>query len=186
MKVLYINACVRKTSRTKELADYLVDKMNASVTELNLAKLKLMPLDEEMLEKRSALIAKKDFSHPMFEYAKMFATADAIVIAAPFWDLSFPANLKVFIEHINILRVVFDYSAKGEIVPLCKAKKLYYVTTKGGVHSDNFGFGYIKALCEVLYGIKDVALIEAEGLDIQGTDVVKVLAQAKKEIDDLF
>ena len=186
MTLLYINACVRKASRTKELADYLVSKTKLPVTELNLAKLKLRPLDEATLEQRNALIAGGNFENPMFDYAKMFAAADEIVIGAPFWDLSFPANLKVFIEHIDVLKIVFDYSEKGEVVPLCKAKKLYYITTKGGVHTDNFGFGYIQALCKTLYGIKDVILIEAENLDIQGTDVADILAQSKKQIDELF
>ena len=51
-------------------------------------------------------------------YAKDFVKSDIIVVAAPYWDLSFPSVLKVFFEHINILKLVFDYSDKGEIVPL--------------------------------------------------------------------
>ena len=43
-------------------------------------------------------------------YAKDFAEADVIVVAAPYWDLSFPSILKVFFEHINVLKLVFDYS----------------------------------------------------------------------------
>ena len=109
--------------------------------------------------------------------------ADVIVVAAPYWDLSFPSILKVFFEHINVLKLVFDYSDKGEIVSLCKAKKLYYITTKGGFGPDDFGFRYIEALSKTFYGIKDIALIKAESLDIYGNNVEDILAKAKEDID---
>ena len=41
---------------------------------------------------------ERDFSHEMFRYAKAFAEADEILIAAPFWDLAFPAILRNYIE----------------------------------------------------------------------------------------
>lgn len=49
---------------------------------------------------REALLAEGKFDHPRFRYAHRFAAADKIVIAAPFWDLSFPALLKVYIENL--------------------------------------------------------------------------------------
>ena len=45
-------------------------------------------------------------------YAKQFAGADTIVIAAPFWDLSFPAILKTYIENIYVTGIVSRYSKK--------------------------------------------------------------------------
>ena len=48
-----------------------------------------------------------EFNDHIFDYAKDFAKADTIVIAAPFWDLSFPASLKCYIEAINILGITF-------------------------------------------------------------------------------
>lgn len=63
------------------------------------------------------------------------------------------------------------YSSEGIPIGLCKAKKLYYVMTAGGSYvPEEFGFGYIKALAQNFYGIKDVELIKATGLDIQGND----------------
>jgi FMN-dependent NADH-azoreductase len=81
--------------------------------------------------------------------------------------------------------LVFDYSDKGEIVSLCKAKKLYYITIKGGYGPDDFGFRYIEALSKTFYGIRDVVLIKAEGLDIYGNNVEDILAKAKEDIDKL-
>jgi len=182
MNVLFINACVRKESRTKNLADYLLKKLGGNITEINLNKDLPKPFDEEMLLRRDELIKKGAFNDEMFWYAQKFVSADVIVIAAPFWDFSFPALFKVFIEHVNVSGLVFKYTLEG-IQTLCKAQKLYYVTTMGGYNPTDFGFGYVKALCDTLYGIKDVHLIKAEGLDIIGNDVRAILAAAKKEID---
>ncbi|MBR2299191.1 MAG: NAD(P)H-dependent oxidoreductase [Alphaproteobacteria bacterium] len=184
MKVLFVNACVRSRSRTKILADYLIEKLGAKVDEINLNEDAPKPFDEMMLEKRDALIKKGQFDNKAFDYAKRFADADMIIIAAPFWDFSFPALLKTFIEHVNVSGIVFKYTDTG-IQTLCKASKLYYVTTMGGYNPTDYGFGYIKALCGALYGIDDVRLIKAEGLDIVGNDVDEIMEKAKKEIDKM-
>lgn len=185
MKVLYINSCIRENSRTKTLADYLVNKIGGNVKEIVLSKEKIAPVDSAFLQKRDKLISEGNFNDEMFSYAKDFAEADVIVVAAPYWDLSFPSILKVFFEQINVLKLVFDYSDKGEIISLCNAKKLYYVTTKGGYGSDDYGFKYIEALSKTFYGIKDIVLIKAEGLDIYNNNVEAILANAKKYIDKL-
>ena len=82
--------------------------------------------------------------------------------------------------------MVFDYSDEGKLISLCKAKKLYYVTSKGGYGPDNFGFEYVRALCNTLYGINDVILIKAEGLDVHGNNTDKILEKTKEDIDKLF
>lgn len=186
MKVLYINSCIRKNSRTKILADYLLKKIGGEIKEIVLNEEKITPINDDFLQRRNQLISDGNFNDGIFSYAKDFAEADIIVIAAPYWDLSFPSILKVFFEHINVLKLVFDYSDTGEIISLCKAKKLYYVTTKGGYGPDDFGFKYIEALSKTFYGIQDVNLINADGLDIAGNSVEDILSKAIKHIDNLI
>ena len=186
MKVLYVDACVRKNSRTRILADYLVERLGGEVKRVELTKCNLHYADENYLAKRFDCIKKKDFDDKMFDYAKDFASADEIVMAVPYWDFSFPALFKMYIENINVSKITFDFSAKGEPVFLCRAKKLYYVTTEGGYGTDDFGFGYIEALCKKMYGIDEVVLIKADGLDIKGNDTEDILSKAKARIDDLF
>ena len=91
--ILFVDVCVRgEHSRTRELAEcYLKDR---EFTRLALAEENIKPLDKARLEKRQKLISKGDFSDEIFKYAKQFAQADEIVIAAPYWDFSFPALLK--------------------------------------------------------------------------------------------
>ena len=92
---LYINCCVREESRTDRLAQAVLQKLGGDFTELKLYEENLKPLDRETLNKRTALIKQGDYSDPMFDHAKQFASADTIVIAAPYWDLSFPSTLKI-------------------------------------------------------------------------------------------
>ena len=181
--ILFVNSCVRKESRTKRLANYLLSKFDDEIKEINLEKENILPLNNETLDLRTKLVESGNFDNPLFDYAKDFAKADTIVIAAPFWDLSFPSSLKCYIEAINVLGLTFGYSAEGVPYGLCKAKKLYYITTAGGkIFNSEFGFGYIKSLCENFYGIKDVVLIKAEELDIIGADVENIIKKAESEI----
>ena len=66
-----------------------------TIQEVDLQKESLMPYTEQMLEKRAADIQNHDYSAPGFQYAREFALADAVLIGAPYWDLSFPSSLKV-------------------------------------------------------------------------------------------
>ena len=161
--ILYINACVRENSRTKRLADRLMSKFDDEIREVRLEEITFPTVDNAFLEKRDALIAERRFSDPVFDFAREFAAADEIVIAAPFWDLSFPASLKQYFEQINVTGITFVYSENGIPRGLCRAKKLWYVTTAGGqIFSEEYGYGYVKALAGGFYGIKDTVMIKAE------------------------
>ena len=184
--ILFINACVRKNSRTKRIADYFLSKKNEEFTEVCLLECKFPVADEKFINERSGLINANAFDDPMFDLAKQFANADEIVIAAPFWDLSFPAALKQYFEQINVLGITFKYTADGFPQGLCKAQKLYYITTAGGeFFPEEYGYGYVKALAQNFYGIKDVELIKATGLDIDGADEEKILEDCKNKMQTI-
>ena len=181
--VLFINACVRKESRTKKLADALLTELDRPYEEIDLNKISFPVADEDFINTRDRHIADKDFDDPVFDPAKKFAAADTIVIATPYWDLSFPASLKQFIEQINVVDICFRYTEDGVPEGLCMAKTLYYVTTAGGDYvPEEYGYGYIKALCQDYYGIQDVRLLEAVGLDIVGADADSILESALSAI----
>lgn len=183
-KVLFINACARPDSRTRFLAEKVLAKLGGQTEEVNLYSEKLLPLTYEQLEERNRLIAAGDFSAPLFHFARQFAEAEEIVIAAPYWDLSFPSVLRIYLEHTTVTGVTFRYSENGVPVGLCKAKRLIYVTTAGGpIGNMNLGFDYVKALAGAFYGISDIVCFQAEKLDVWGADVPGILQNAVKEIE---
>ena len=182
--VLFINACARPQSRTLALAEKAAHKLSDNVEMLNLFEEELTPFDYERISKREEYISKGDFSDGMFRYAKQFKEADEIIIAAPYWDLSFPAILKCYTEAICVNGFTFCYNEKGVPEGQCKAKRLIYITTAGGyIPENNFGYDYIKQLCTNFFGIKNTVCIKAEGLDIYGADVDGILKSAEDEIE---
>ena len=181
--ILFINACVRRDSRTRRLADKLLARLGGPIEEVRLDEVSFPVVDADFLDLRDRLIARGDFSDPAFDLARQFAGAETLVIAAPYWDLSFPAALKQYFEQINAVGVTFKSTEEGVPVGLCRARRLFYVTTAGGCYApEEYGFGYIRALAKNYYGIQDVRLIEAVGLDLYGADVDAILASAEEKI----
>lgn len=180
--ILYINSCVREDSRTDSIARQLLHQLGGNYTELNLEQENLKPLTADTLNKRTALIQDGQYSNPMFQYAKQFAAANIIVISAPFWDLSFPASLKVYIENIYATGIVSRYKKDGTPEGLCKASRLYYVTTAGGPYVPDYSFHYIRDLAQQYFGIPEVELIKAEMLDVDGYDAQAIVQKVKQEI----
>ncbi|MBO4866330.1 MAG: NAD(P)H-dependent oxidoreductase [Ruminococcus sp.] len=185
MKVLYIDATVRENSRTSVLGELVLEKLGGEVSRVKLCEYDFPRTNAAYLAKRDKACAAGDFSDKMFLHARLFAEADVIVVAAPFWDMSFPAALKQFFEEITVAGLTFECRPDGSFGGLCKACKLYYVTTAGGtIFSEEYGFGYVKALARDFYGIGECVLFKAEGLDIWGADVESIMSAAKAEISN--
>lgn len=185
MKTLFVNATSRKESRTLLLANEVLNNIGGDIIYHDLYELDLKPFNNDMVEQRFMLAKEGRFDDPIFALAKEFQSADNIVIAAPLWDLSFPSILKVYVEHINAVGVMFKYTETG-IVGLANAKKLIYVSTSGGLEVLDFGFKYIEALANVMYNIKDVKCFFAGGLDVWGSDVKEILENKILEIKEYF
>lgn len=181
-KILFVNACVRKQSRTLRLAKALLSKLDGEIQEINLERENLLPLNEENLKIRESFCQMQKFDDEMFQYAKDFASADEIVIAAPYWDLSFPSSLKVYFEHITVSGLTFAYEA-GVPTGKCNAKSLHYVTTAGGPIILNLGYDYVEALAKNMYGINDCKFYKAENLDIIGNDADCIVEEAIAKIN---
>lgn len=181
--ILYINCCARRDSRTDRLARALLEKLG-DYEELRLYEEPLRPLEAEDLARRDELLARKDYGNEMFRYARQFAAADTIVVAAPLWDLSFPSQLKVYIENIYVTGVVTRYDESGQTVGLCRGEELYYVSTSGGPFDGRYGYEYLKSIATECFGIPSVQLVTAEGLDIWGNDPEAILQRAIEGLAD--
>ncbi|MBO7535632.1 MAG: NAD(P)H-dependent oxidoreductase, partial [Bacilli bacterium] len=100
--ILFINACLRDNSRTLKIAKEVLSNLEGNIKEVDLYQEDIKPLDNDKLNIRDKAFLENDFSDDYFRYAKQFKEADEIVIAAPYWDLSFPSVLKIYLENICI------------------------------------------------------------------------------------
>lgn len=185
--LLFINACVRgKDSRTLALAEQLLERIREAnsqdmafhIEEIRLSTENMLPLNYERLQRRDELLAAGQTDDTMFDYANAVAGADMLVIAAPYWDMSFPASLKIFLELTSVVGITFTYARDGTPIGLTNARDMYYVTTSGGYIGDcNFGFEYVNAICR-LYGVENTHFVSAEGLDLDGADVQAIMEAA--------
>ncbi|MBR5229499.1 MAG: NAD(P)H-dependent oxidoreductase, partial [Firmicutes bacterium] len=106
---------------------------------------------------------------------------------APYWDLSFPAKLKIYLERCSVDKLTFIYDENGVPHGQCRANALTYITTAGGYIGDmNFGFDYVKSLCSVLFGIKNFYFAGADGIDIVGVNVDARMEEAKRKFTDII
>ena len=174
MKLLFVDCCISQRgeeSRTRALAEaYLEAYMNRHPeaeleTVIPEELLALAPFDVEMLEERDALAQSGQFDDHVFDMARQFQEADAIVVAAPYWDMSYPAALKVYIEHISAVGLTYHYEMDG-VHGDCRGKYLVYLTSGGDFeHEDSIGVMHWRQLCS-LFGIERFEYVFAGGLDI--------------------
>lgn len=183
-QILFLNACVRPNSRTYELAQHVIGKLHGQIDLLHLYEENIPALDLAGMQQREDAVRTGDLSAPILRYARQFAQADTIVVAAPYWDLLFPAVVRSYFEAVTVTGVTFRYTPEGFPAGLCRAKRLIYVTTAGGPIGDyNLGFDYVKALAQLYFNIPDVICFSAEGLDIVGADVEALMADAKQTVN---
>ena len=174
--ILFINACLRDESRTLRLANSVLNHIDGNIKTINLYEEVIKPLNKDTLLLREKAVINNDFSDNYFRNAKDFKEADEVIIAAPYWDLSFPAVLKTYFENICITGLTFIYDGEGKAISLCKAKKLIYVATAGGyIPKNNFAFDYVDRIAKEFFGIKETVFIKAEGLDIYPNEAEKIL-----------
>lgn len=186
MTTLFVNACMRgEKSRTLVLCrEYLA--ACDDVVEVDLAQLNLKPFDADLVAYRTEKQTAGEWDDPIFALSRQFAAADEIVIGAPYWDLSFPAALKVYLEYVSVFDSTFHYTEDARCEGLCKAAHLTYITTCGGfVEGANYGYDYFCGIAK-MFGIPKTRLIAAEGLDIVGIDVEAQMDKARARMTELY
>lgn len=182
-EILFVNACMRgqDLSRTWRISQAFLQACkerwpDAVITERNLTGCDLPVLSGPMTDERDRRF-QTDPHDPMFQPAWEMSRADLVVVAAPYWDLAFPAALKIYLEWASVLGITFHYTEQGVQEGLCKAGDLVYITTSGGPIGDsNFGFQYLQGLGK-MFGIPRAHCLTVEGLDVWGTDTDALMAQ---------
>lgn len=171
--LIYIDACMRAGSRTRRIAERIIEALSEryAIETVDLRETEYPVVHNGILDERNNGIVPREHA----DLARRIAAADRIVIAAPFWDMSFPSALKVFFENMSLFGITFDSNDK-ECFGLCKAEKVMYITTRGM----NIMTGdpleqatpYIKALSH-LWGLGELTVISAQNMDYSSPEEIE-------------
>ena len=204
-KLMHLIASPRgSSSRTIGLANYLIEKLKKKhsdliIDEFNVftqelpeltvtrVKGKYMLLNGEQLDET----AEKSWNE-IKELVTRLKSADILVISSPMWNFSLPYKLKQFIDIVVQPGLTFKYVEKG-VKGLLELEEAYVVTTHGGDYSKSSPMYSLDQLTPYLteilgfIGAENQTFISAQPMDAGGPEArEKALAQAKKQIDDLF
>lgn len=173
-KLVFIDACARQSdSRTLRIAEPIVSALSKryKVTRYDLSDMDIVPLNPGLFEERG--VGK--IPGWAMEAAQSIAAADRIVIAAPFWDMSFPAVLKCFFEQTSLFDVTFTDTG-NTCQGLCKAPKVLYITTRGMDISTcdprEQATPYLKALGS-LWNLGELTTIAAQNMDYSSDEEIE-------------
>ena len=174
-------------SQSNLLSDYLVSKLSANVTTRDLVAQPLpyftgeaaaATRGEPQSDAQKSLLALSDSL-----VAELKGT-DVVVINAPMYNFSVPAQLKSYFDFVARAGVTFQYTAEGP-EGLVKGKKAVVILTTGGIHKDaptDLVKNYVQTFLGFI-GITDVQFVYAEALGYGPEAVEKAQQAAKAELD---
>ncbi len=178
-KVLYIKANIKNEgeSRTFKVSDSFVEEYKKNNPEDEIITLDLYKENIDFLraDDLGKLFGPKDEeskNNLILKYAYQFADADKYIIAAPMWNLSFPAILKAYIDYVSVSGITFKYTAEGPVGLLNNKKAVHIVSRGGGYDNSPYEMGdrYLRTILG-FFGIKDIETIAIDNLDVMGVNV---------------
>ena len=178
-KVLYIKANIKNEgeSRTFKVSDSFVEEYkknnpNDEIITLDLYKENIDFLRHDDLGKLFGPKDEESKNNSILKYAYQFADAYKYIIAAPMWNLSFPAILKAYIDYVSVSGITFKYTAEGPVGLLNNKKAIHIVSRGGGYDNSPYEMGdrYLRTILG-FFGIKDIETIAIDNLDVMGVNV---------------
>lgn len=131
-RLLYIKANPKGTqeSLTLTLSDFFISEYQKThpqdvVEVLDLYRTIIPIMDYERLA-----LYNQGKELEIRQVAEQFKSFDKCVIAAPVWNHSFPAMLKIYLDNIIYRHVTFGYQ-NGQVVGLCSNMKVMTISTSG-------------------------------------------------------
>lgn len=195
-KVLYVKANSKPegTSRTFKISDSFVKAYKElhpddEIITLDLYKEDLRFLQGEDIKSLNNDELLQDKNHPAFKYAHQLLEIDKLIIAAPFWNLSFPAILKTYLDCVIVGGITFKYTPEGPRGQ-CVGKKAIHFVTRGGSYSKEpllsyeLGDRYLRTVFAFV-GITDFTTFSLENMDRSSTNVEQVIENAIKDTQEL-
>ncbi len=177
-RLVFIDATMREESRTRRIALPIISELSGryDIETIRLDGAGFPVVDGRILHDRDCGIVPVEYA----DMSRRIAAADRIVIAAPFWDMSFPSALKVFFENMSLFHITFD-SDDRQCYGLCRCSRVLYITTRGmDIHTGaplEQATPYIRALSH-LWGLGELYVVSAENLDYSTPEEVGRKIQA--------
>ena len=192
-KVLYIKANIKNEgeSRTFKVSDSFVEEYKKNNPEDEIITLDLYKENIDFLraDDLGKLFGPKDEeskNNSILKYAYQFADADKYIIAAPMWNLSFPAILKAYIDYVSVSGITFKYTAEGPVGLLNNKKAVHIVSRGGGYDNSPYEMGdrYLRTILG-FFGIKDIETIGIDNLDVIGVNVEEKVEEGIEKANSL-
>ncbi|PYZ91664.1 FMN-dependent NADH-azoreductase [Salipaludibacillus keqinensis] len=193
MTLLYVTANPKHTKESYGLQlaeyfmeEYLKQKPDENVERLDLFEVDLPPLGREALamwERNGSNTA--DTMIPSNPFVEQFLKAERIVIVTPLWNMSFPPQVKAYVDHLIIPEKTFRFTDKG-IEGLMQNKKMIHIQSRGGVYSEGplqafeHGESYLRTIFGLI-GLKDYHHLYIEGTSTFPDEVEERLEKAKEQ-----
>jgi len=104
----------------------------------------------------------------IWNHADQFVASDKYVFATPMWNLSFPAELKMYIDAVCVVGKTFEYTPTGPVGLLRDhGKKCLHLHSSGGFHygkEEDHSVPYLKSIMNFM-GIENFEAIVVEGVE---------------------
>jgi FMN-dependent NADH-azoreductase len=121
------------------------------------------------------------------ELLSEFQAADVVVIGAPMYNFSIPAQLKAWIDRILVAGRTFRYGPNGPEGLVTDGKRVIVVSTRGGIYSSTpaSGLDHQEAYLRTVFGfigVTDVTIVRAEGVNLGAEVRTQAVAAAREEL----
>jgi FMN-dependent NADH-azoreductase len=116
-----------------------------------------------------------------------FLAADIVVVGAPMYNFGVPSQLKAWIDRLAVAGKTFRYTDKGP-QGLAGGKKVFVASSRGGFYGADTAVAFLDHQETYLrgvfgfFGITDVTIIRAEGVNTGADQRAKAIDTAKQEI----
>ncbi|ADI00764.1 FMN-dependent NADH-azoreductase [Salisediminibacterium selenitireducens] len=118
-----------------------------------------------------------------------FKQAERIVFVTPLWNMSFPPQVKAYIDRIIVPGHTFEFGEQG-IEGLMKDKEVLHIQSTGGIYSSGplasfeHGDSYLRLMMKLI-GISHYELVRVEGTSTYPDQIGERTEEAKKRLSEI-
>ncbi len=185
MNILYIKATPRtiEDSWSLKMAEFFRQEYQTVHPDHIITELSLYDAAIPFLSQQDLANMMQEEKGEFAYYVDQFLAHDKYIVAAPFWNLSFPAVLHAYLDRIIAVGKTFYYSEEGP-KPLCPGKKCAFFTGRGGFYPEDspleYGLSYWKKLSELFLGLQ-TSQFTLDGTQVLTPEELNVSFEEKKK-----